>query len=200
MDWDEEEHPWRKLSVLRVLCTLGLVVGVMASLVFIASSRASLLGILLAPPFIMWLCFVMIIPCGSMAAIAVYAVVGIPMALVGDDDVKERVWLGVRWIFLIAGVAAALWIGGRGVYDGMVNNRLATPEVLYERCMEPEERTVEHRWQECSDGWNSPSIGSRGACSWHGGVVWRTIQRKESYQPHDEEFCRKDAAARSWID
>ena len=131
MDWDEEEHPWRKLSVLRVLCTLGLVVGVMASLVFIASSRANLLGILLAPPFIMWLCFVMIIPCGAMAAIAVYVVFGIPMALVSDDDVKERVWLGVRWIALVAGVAAALWIGGRGVYDGMVNNRLATPEVLY---------------------------------------------------------------------
>jgi hypothetical protein len=22
----------------------------------------------------------------------------------------------------------------------------------------------------CSDGWQSPSIGSQGACSWHGGV------------------------------
>ena len=25
----------------------------------------------------------------------------------------------------------------------------------------------------CSDGWHSPSIGKRGACSWHGGVVTR---------------------------
>lgn len=33
-----------------------------------------------------------------------------------------------------------------------------------------------------------------------GFVAWRTIQRKERYQPHYEEFCRKDAAARSWID
>lgn len=26
---------------------------------------------------------------------------------------------------------------------------------------------------ECRDGWLSSSIGSRGACSWHGGVVTR---------------------------
>lgn len=25
--------------------------------------------------------------------------------------------------------------------------------------------------QQCSDGWHSPSIGKRGACSYHGGVV-----------------------------
>jgi hypothetical protein len=24
----------------------------------------------------------------------------------------------------------------------------------------------------CADGWNSPSIGKQGACSWHGGVVY----------------------------
>lgn len=29
------------------------------------------------------------------------------------------------------------------------------------------------RYRTCADGWNSPSIGKQGACSWHGGVVTR---------------------------
>lgn len=35
-----------------------------------------------------------------------------------------------------------------------------------------------YSYRECADGWQSPSIGSQGACSHHGGVVTRTIDRR----------------------
>jgi len=35
-----------------------------------------------------------------------------------------------------------------------------------------------HSYRTCADGWDSPSIGRRGACSHHGGVVTRTIDNR----------------------
>lgn len=39
---------------------------------------------------------------------------------------------------------------------------------------------VNGTYSECQDGWNSPSIGEPGACSWHGGVVQRLNDFGES--------------------
>jgi hypothetical protein len=197
---DEEKVPWQRMSVLRLLATLGCVAGVIAILVYIASSRANGLGMLAMAAVIAWLCFAVVMSMGAMASVAVWTVSELLMLFVQNEDTKERVWLGIRWVVFVAGLGTLLWMGGRGVYDGMLNNRLASPKELYDQCMLPQTRTVEHSWQECSDGWGSDSIGRRGACSWHGGVVWRSIQRKERYQPHDAKYCREDAAARSWVD
>ena len=43
---------------------------------------------------------------------------------------------------------------------------------------------------ECADGWQSPSIGSRGACSHHGGVVVRVEDHRTSAQKN-ELLCLK---------
>ena len=37
-------------------------------------------------------------------------------------------------------------------------------------------------YQTCADGWDSPSIGRQGACSHHGGVVTRTIDKRTASQ------------------
>jgi hypothetical protein len=34
----------------------------------------------------------------------------------------------------------------------------------------------------CGDGWSSPSLGRQGACSHHGGVVERTVDRRTTQQ------------------
>jgi hypothetical protein len=39
-----------------------------------------------------------------------------------------------------------------------------------------------HSYQTCADGWDSPSIGRQGACSHHGGVVTRTIDKRTDSQ------------------
>ena len=197
---EDDADTWQRMSPFRLLVTLSCVAGAMSSLVFIAGSSANLFGCLLMPLFITWLCFAVIWSVGGMLSIVVYFVFEMLMVFVSNDDTKTRLWIGIRWTILIVGVITIVWVGGRGFVDGMVNNRLANPETLYDQCTQPETRTVKHSWQECSDGWGSSSIGRRGACSHHGGVVWRTIQRHEQYQPHDEAFCKKDAAARSWID
>ena len=149
---------------------------------------------------ILYVAFAAVMSLGAIATLLVVFAAEMLMIFVQDDDTKERVFLGLRWLAFIGGVGALLWIGGRGVYDGMQNNRLVAPQVLYDQCMAPQTRTVQDRWQECSDGWDSSSIGRRGACSHHGGVVWRMVERKERYQNHDAAYCRSDAAARSWVD
>lgn len=39
-----------------------------------------------------------------------------------------------------------------------------------------------YSYQECADGWPSPSIGRQGACSHHGGVVTRTVDHRTGRQ------------------
>lgn len=39
-----------------------------------------------------------------------------------------------------------------------------------------------HSYRTCADGWPSPSIGIQGACSHHGGVVTRTIDKRTASQ------------------
>lgn len=195
----DDKVPWQHMSVLRLLTTLGGIAAGVAVLVFIACSSATTLGLVLSV-FIAWIAFAAVMSMGALATIIVMFVADLLMLFVQNDETKESVYLVIRWLAFLSGAVALLWIGGRGVYDGLQNNRLVDPQVLFERCMQPQMRTVQHSWQECSDGWDSQSIGRRGACSHHGGVVWRTIQRKERYQPHDAAFCRTDASNRSWLD
>lgn len=195
----DDKVPWQQMSILRLLSTLGGLTALVAVLIYITCSSATGLELLLSV-FIAWIAFAVVMSLGGITALLIMFVAEILMVFVQDDDTKGRVFLGLRWLAFLVGAGALLWMGGRGVYDGMENNRLAEPQVLYERCMAPQTRTVQDRWQECSDGWGSSSIGRRGACSHHGGVVWRMVERKERYQPHDAGFCRTDTAARSWVD
>ena len=190
---------WREMGILRLLSTLGGLAAILTGSAFITCSSATGLGLLWSVP-IGVLAFGAVMGTGAPATILTIFVLDLLMIFVPDDDTKARVYLAIRWLVFLGVAGALLWIGGRGVYDGLQNNRLTDPQVLYERCMAPQTRTVQDRWQECSDGWASPSIGHRGACSHHGGVVWRMIERRERYLPHDAAYCHADATTRSWVD
>lgn len=196
---DDDKVPWRQMGILRLLSTLGGVAATLAVLAFITCSSATGFGLLWAV-LIAWMALAAVMGMAAPAAIVVIFVVDLLLIFVNNDEVKDKVYLWIRWVVFMVGMVALIWIGGRGIVDGFVNNRMVEPQVLYQRCMQPQTRTVQDQWRECSDGWGSPSIGRRGACSHHGGVVWRTIERKERYQPHNAAYCRADAAARSWLD
>ena len=200
LEGENDKVPWQQMSVLRLLSMLGGLAAFLAILAYIACSSASILGALFISVFIAWIAFAAVMSQGAIATLIVVFAVEMLMVFAQKDGTKERVFLWLRWIAFIGGTGTLLWVGGHGIYDGLTKNRLVEPQVLYERCMEPQIRIIQNRWQECSDGWASPSIGSRGACSHHGGVVWRMMERKERYQPHDAAYCRADAAARSWLD
>ena len=190
---------WQQMSVLRLLYTLGTTAAIIAILLHVTTSAATGLGMLIGLG-VAWMAFATVMCLGVMVTFLVMGVANILMALVRATKFRENVYWGLRWTAFLIGMCAILWMGGRGVYDGLQNNRLVDSEVLYERCMEPQFYTVQHVWPECSDGWTSSSIGRRGACSHHGGVVWRTIERMERDQPHSAAYCRTDASARSWVD
>lgn len=199
MNEERANESWQLMGVGRLLFTLAGVAALIAIVLYVACSRATGFGLLLSV-VMGWLAFGTIVGLGAPLSILVWFVAETLLFFVRNHDTKERIYLGLRWIVFLTGLGALLYLGGRGVYDGMQNNRLVEPQVLYDRCAEPQWRTAQVRWQECSDGWRSPSIGHRGACSHHGGVVWRMIERKERYRAHSAEYCRADAAARSWLD
>lgn len=75
--------------------------------------------------------------------------------------------LAVVIVLLIAGVASAV-IGG-------VEHPTAQPTTTSVGSVAPLPQITPQTWtyveSTCADGWRSPSIGRRGACSHHGGVV-----------------------------
>ncbi len=121
-------------------------------------------------------------------------------AILANHVSKGRVYFYARWFAFVVGSSSSVYFGAIKTMEGLRENRLVAPSTLYARCMAPATRTVEETFEECADGWNSPSIGEKGACSHHGGVVRRIITREETYQPRGSDFCRADASNRSWLD
>ncbi|TEP82022.1 hypothetical protein IPC70_09145 [Pseudomonas aeruginosa] len=181
-----------------MLVTLGGASAIFAALVYIACSSASGFG-LLSAVLVALLTIVLFIAAIAMLVMPILLGLSLFEVLVPNEEVQKRVYLCLRWIVLIMGLGTVLYLGVPAIIDGLRNNRLATADVLYERCMEPQWRTLHDKWQQCADGWQSHSIGRRGACSHHGGVVWRTIERRVQSQPNDAA-CRANALARSWMD
>ncbi|MGE8281351.1 MAG: hypothetical protein ACN6O2_13050 [Stenotrophomonas sp.] len=197
-DVKEDNVSWQHMSVLRLLTTLGLTAAVMAAAVYITNSATTGFGLLLTIP-LGWFAFAAIMGLGASATIAVVFLLDLILLPV-SDDAKEKIYWIIRWSVCVTGMGVLLFLGGQGVIDGLRENRMVPQQALFDQCMTPRTRTVEESYRTCRDGWGSPSIGRRGACSHHGGVVRRWIQRRETYQPHKPEWCRTDSAARSWID
>lgn len=194
----EDKVPWQHMSILRLLTTLGLTAAVMAAAVYITNSAATGVGLLLSIP-LAWFAFAAILGLGAPATIVVLFLMDM-ILLLASDDTKDKIYWIIRWSVCVAGVGVLLFLGGQGVIDGLRENRMVPQQVLFDQCMTPRTRTVEESYRTCRDGWGSSSIGRRGACSYHGGVVRRWVQRRETYQPHTPGWCRTDSAARSWID
>jgi hypothetical protein len=59
-----------------------------------------------------------------------------------------------------------------------------------------QEATVQYvtftNYRTCADGWQSPSIGKQGACSWHGGVVTRQLEEPHTATATCHELVRAD--------
>jgi len=196
VEGDQERTGWwsRNLAIVVVSAP-----SIMAVLVFITNSGVSGLGYLWAV-VIAWLAFAVVVSLGGLALLLGAFALEILLAPVSSDDIRERVYKVAQIALLTIALGAVLWTGGRGVVDGLRDNRLVPQQVLYERCMEPRTRTVRHEYETCRDGWRSGSIGRRGACSHHGGVVRRWVERRETYREHGSAYCRADAASRSWLD
>lgn len=196
---EDDKALWHNLPLFNVLMTVGGTAAVMAVLVFITNSGVSGLGYLWSV-LIAWLAFATVVSLGGLALLLGFFALELLLIPVSDFDIRDRVYLVARWAVLVTAISALLWTGGRGVVDGLRNNRLVPQQALYERCMEPRTRTVRHEYKTCRDGWRSGSIGRRGACSHHGGVVRRWVERRETYREHTPAYCQADAANRSWWD
>ncbi|WP_313497656.1 hypothetical protein [Pseudoxanthomonas mexicana] len=199
MEKDESSEPWQVMGIQRLLFTVAGIAGLTAMIVFIATSRFTGFGLIALTFVTGWAAACTVFVLGGLASMASYFLAE-ALTHFATEETKERIYLTLRWTALVGATTALLWTGARGFYDGMRNNRLESSQALYEQCMAPKWRTVTREWQECSDGWKSRSIGRRGACSHHGGVVWRTLQRREQHVPHSEAYCRTDSLARSWVD
>lgn len=184
------------MSSVRMLTTIGSSVALVVALGYITQSSATGLEYILAIPFAM-IGFGFTLGMGTLSILLVWFVLGLLM-VAARDETRERVFRTLRWLTVVVSVPAVLLWGGGVVIDGLRNNRLVDQKTLYERCMAPITKTVREEYKQCRDGWNSPSIGSRGACSHHGGVVKRSFERERIYQ-NEPAFCRTDAANRSWI-
>lgn len=198
-DVKDDKTPWQHMSILRLLSTLGLTAAVMAAAVFITNSAATGAGLLLSVP-LGWFAFAAVMGLGAPLTIVILFLLDIVLLPVSDDQIKGKIYWVIRWSVCVAGMAALLFFGGQGVIDGLRENRMAPKQVLFDQCMAPQTRSVQESYRTCRDGWRSTSIGQRGACSHHGGVVRRWVKRRETYQPHKPEWCQVDSAARSWID
>lgn len=199
MGIEDDKPSWHHLSVFHLLMTVGGAAAVLAALAFIANSAASGLGYLWAI-LIAWLAFGTILSLGGLAILLGIFALDLMLLPVKSVAVRDTVHWIARWTVLVTGLGALIWIGGRGVVEGLRDNRLVPPQVLYDRCMEPRTRIIRNEYQTCRDGWRSSSIGRRGACSHHGGVVRRWVERRETYQEHGAAYCRADTARRSWVD
>lgn len=196
---EDDKPSWNHLSVFNLLMTTGGAAAVVAVLVFVANSSVSGLGYLWTI-LIAWSAFGAVLSLGGLAILMGSFALDLVLLPVKRAAVRDRVYWVVRWTVLVTGLGALLWMGGRGAVEGLRDNRLVPQQVLYERCMQPRTRAVRNEYKTCRDGWRSGSIGRLGACSHHGGVVRRWVERHETYQEHEAAYCRADAARRSWVD
>lgn len=192
-----EDH-WSRMTVFRVLLTLGGIAAVIAPLCYITNSAAEGWDLLWAFVLV-WVSFAVVMGLGAPASILVWVVSSIALSLLRVTD-KEPVFRIVRWCIVIVGSSALILGGGLLIFDGWANNRMQTAQTLFERCMEPRTTTYTDTYKTCADSWASRSIGRRGACSHHGGVVERYVARYVTSPPHSPEYCRIDASRRSWRD
>lgn len=193
----ESERPnqW----AFNLLMTVGCAAAFMAALVFVTNSGVSGLGYLWVVA-IAWLALAAVVSLGGLTLLLGAIVMELLLLPVSNDAIRDRSYKIARATLLAVALGAVLWTGGRGVVEGLRDNRLVPQQTLYERCMEPRTRTVRHEYKTCRDGWSSNSIGRRGACSHHGGVVRRWVERIETYREHEPAYCWADAASRSWLD
>lgn len=185
-----------QMPVYQVLVTLSWIAAIIVPLCYLTNSAAdgwSLLWTIV----LVWVSFAVVMGIGAPVSIIVWAILAALLALLRLDD-KERVFRIVRWCIVVAGGAAFVVGGGLLIVSGWTNNRMQTVEVLYERCMQPITMTNTGRYKACADGWRSESIGRRGACSHHGGVIERYMERRTTAPPHSTEYCRVHAEKRSW--
>lgn len=194
---EEPEDP-RGLDTGVLLFTLGGMAAVMLPVVYLLTSSAHG-GRLLMVPVMAWLGFAGVVGLGAPLSILVWFV-GSMLMLPLSEDTQNWLWERIRWIVLILGGAVIVLGGTTMAVDGWTNNRMQPADALYARCMTPQTQTYTESYRTCRDGWRSPSIGSRGACSHHGGVVTHHVQRQITEPPHSTEYCRADGANRSWID
>lgn len=194
---DAPKERWRDMPALRMLLTIGLCTGGVVGLAYITNSAATGFEYLLALPFAAFgLGFVMGL--GTFAVGFSWLTLELLLAWVGEER-RARIYFGMRWAVAVTSISGVLLLGGQLILDGLFSNRLVDQKTLYERCMTPLIRTVREEYRTCRDGWSSASIGRRGACSHHGGVVRRWIEREKTYQ-NEPAYCRVDSARRSWLE
>jgi len=124
----------------------------------------------------------------------------IVIRLVGTDRAAESIALWAPNALLIAGLVLIFLLGGHKIATGLNENRFVTADEHFQRCMQPVTREYQDSYELCRDGWDSPSIGSSGACSHHGGVETHWYTRRETYRPYSAEHCHRMALRRSWLD
>ena len=195
---DAPEDHWAQMPVAGVALALGGIAGIIVPLYFLTTTSMHGWGLLWAIPLI-WVGFAFVVGLGAPISIVISFVIGI-LLIPFQDDVRDKVFLLLRWLAMIAGSGILIIGGGSAIFDGWTNNRMQPAQALYERCMQPVTTTRTHRYETCADGWRSPSIGRSGACSHHGGVVQRTVKRTVTEPPHSSEHCRIDSSRRSWLD
>lgn len=184
------------MSPLRLLTTVGSAVALVVALGYITNSAATGWEYILAIPFA-WFGFAFILSMGCVALIFMSVVLNVLM-MKAREETRVLLYLRLRWAAVVLLTGAVLFWGGGAVVDGLLNNRLVDQKTLYARCMTPVSNVVIEEYRTCADGWASPSIGRRGACSHHGGVVSRWRERTKTRQ-NEPAFCRTDASNRSWI-
>lgn len=97
----------------------------------------------------------------------------------GGEAFAVAVYLVTFGVPIVLGL---LWVIGMIVSPPQSDPAAAARTARTERSIELRDRleatasavpVIEWTYQhtECADGWHSPSIGTQGACSWHGGVV-----------------------------
>lgn len=189
---------WQEMSALRVVMTLGAISALLFAAAFVLGSKATGLAIPLGAIFFAWLGFCCVVPPAAMVMAVLASFVGTYRPLGELDETGKRLVVG-RLLLVCMGVGAQLWVGVPILVDGWQNNRFAEPERLVRECTAPRTEVRVERYKECRDGWASQSIGKRGACSHHGGVVERKREVEKTIYPSGET-CLKEALARSWLD
>lgn len=191
---DEPMSTWGRCVVW--LLVYSVIAGAVAFLAKGQSSDFGMLGEIFLGVLAGWAAFAFSVVAYAFAAIFI----GLLTVSVHDTPVMQRVYRGLKYLALAIGFAGVSLVFVPWTYDGFTANRFVSAQELYMQCMTPEERTVrEYDSSRCEDGWRTPSTG-KGRCSHHGGVDWRLIERRETYQPLTATECKKKAWGSSWID
>lgn len=199
-DSDQRDRvDWRKMPVLHLLVGLGIAAAVVVSIAYVLSSAVSGWGFVMAP-IVAWLAFAVVVGLGAPLTILVMVSAQLLLLPFGGEKHQDKAFLVLRWIAFVGGVGALLIIGGGEAVNGWQHNRFKSVAEHQAQCMAPRTRNLTTSYQTCRDGWTSSTIGSRGACSHHGGVVKRERTRNERFRLHNAAWCARDARARSWLD